>query len=81
MLAGISHLNYLISGGSDLHFSLKFISCLQAFEHLLQRELISFEDNRGHGQSAEFRPVKLLISRPELYQGLKSYPSCPVSSF
>ncbi|CAA3011052.1 origin of replication complex subunit 4 [Olea europaea subsp. europaea] len=55
--------------------------CLRAFEHLLQRELISFEDNRGHGQSAEFRPVKLLISRPELYQGLKSYPSCPVSSF
>ncbi|XP_022873894.1 origin of replication complex subunit 4 isoform X6 [Olea europaea var. sylvestris] len=51
--------------------------CLRAFEHLLQRELISFEDNRGHGQSAEFRPVKLLISRPELYQGLKSYPSCP----
>ncbi|KAL2559740.1 origin recognition complex subunit 4 [Forsythia ovata] len=52
--------------------------CLRAFEHLLQRELISFEDNRGHGQSTEFRPVKLLISWPELYQGLKSYHSCPL---
>ncbi|KAH6822468.1 origin recognition complex subunit 4 [Perilla frutescens var. hirtella] len=51
--------------------------CLRAFEHLLERGLISFEDNRGHGQSAEFRPVKLLISWPELQQGLKSHRSCP----
>ncbi|KAF5940355.1 hypothetical protein HYC85_021522 [Camellia sinensis] len=48
-----------------------------AFEHLLERELISFIDNRGHNQSVEFRPVKLLISYHELYQGLKSYRSCP----
>ncbi|KAK6244296.1 hypothetical protein QUC31_010705 [Theobroma cacao] len=51
--------------------------CLRAFEHLLQRELISFTDNRGHNQSVEFRPVKLLISPAELYHGLKSYRSCP----
>lgn len=51
--------------------------CLRAFEHLLERGLISFDDNRGHGQSAEFRPVKLLISWHELHQGLKSHRSCP----
>lgn len=51
--------------------------CLRAFEHLLERELISFMDSRGHNQSVEFRPVKLLISYHELYQGLKSYRSCP----
>ncbi|XP_057810711.1 origin of replication complex subunit 4 isoform X2 [Salvia miltiorrhiza] len=51
--------------------------CLRAFEHLLQRGLISFQDNRGQGQSAEFRPVKLLISWHELQQGLKSHRSCP----
>ncbi|KAL8491631.1 hypothetical protein ACS0TY_023285 [Phlomoides rotata] len=51
--------------------------CLRAFEHLLERALISFEDNRGHGQSPEFRPVKLLISWHELHQGLKSHHSCP----
>ncbi|KAI8539008.1 hypothetical protein RHMOL_Rhmol09G0147400 [Rhododendron molle] len=51
--------------------------CLRAFEHLLARELISFMDHRGHNQSIEFRPVKLLISYHELYQGLKSYRSCP----
>lgn len=50
---------------------------LRAFEHLLQRQLISFSDNRGHNQSIEFRPVKLLISSHELHQGLKSYRSCP----
>ncbi|KAK2999082.1 hypothetical protein RJ639_022813, partial [Escallonia herrerae] len=48
-----------------------------AFEHLLQREVIVFLDNRGHSQSVEFRPVKLLLSPHELYQGLKSYRSCP----
>ncbi|CAL5350261.1 unnamed protein product [Camellia sinensis] len=52
-----------------------------AFEHLLERELISFMDNRGHNQSVEFRPVKLLISYHELYQGLKSYRSCPLKGF
>ncbi|KAI8031391.1 Origin of replication complex subunit 4 [Camellia lanceoleosa] len=51
--------------------------CLRAFEHLLERELISLTDNKGHNQSVEFRPVKLLISYHELYQGLKSYRSCP----
>lgn len=51
--------------------------CRRAFEHLLQRELISFLDNRGHGHSIDFRPVKLLISWQELHQGLKSYGSCP----
>ncbi|KAM7518930.1 hypothetical protein LguiB_017892 [Lonicera macranthoides] len=51
--------------------------CLRAFEHLLQRELISFADNRGSNQSVEFRPVKLLISSHQLYQGLKSYRACP----
>lgn len=51
--------------------------CIQAFEHLLDRELISFVDNRGHSQSIEFRPVKLLITYHELYQGLKSNKSCP----
>ncbi|KAK2966526.1 hypothetical protein RJ640_019055, partial [Escallonia rubra] len=51
--------------------------CLRAFEHLLQREVIAFLDNRGHSQSVEFRPVKLLLSPQELYQGLKSYRSCP----
>ncbi|KAL5718345.1 origin recognition complex subunit 4 [Ranunculus cassubicifolius] len=50
---------------------------LRAFEHLLQRELISFTDIRGQNQSIEFRPVKLLISSYELQQGLKSYRSCP----
>ncbi|KAL1568396.1 origin recognition complex subunit 4 [Salvia divinorum] len=51
--------------------------CLRAFEHLLQRGLVSFQDNRGQGQSAEFRPVKLLISWHELQQGLQSFRSCP----
>lgn len=51
--------------------------CLRAFEHLVQRELICFMDNRGNNQSIEFRAVKLLISSHELYQGLKSYRSCP----
>ncbi|KAI5677318.1 hypothetical protein M9H77_08268 [Catharanthus roseus] len=55
--------------------------CLRAFEHLLQRELISFLDNRSSGQSIEFRPVKLLISWQELHQGLKQYRSCPAVLF
>ncbi|XP_060212227.1 origin of replication complex subunit 4-like [Lycium barbarum] len=48
------------------------------FEHLLQRQLISLVDNRGHSQSVEFRPVRLLISSHELHLGLKSYRSCPI---
>ncbi|GMJ12173.1 origin recognition complex subunit 4, ORIGIN RECOGNITION COMPLEX SUBUNIT 4 [Hibiscus trionum] len=51
--------------------------CLRAFEHLLQRQLISFIDNRLQNQSVEFRPVKLLISSAELHQGMKSYHQCP----
>ncbi|KAL3636008.1 origin recognition complex subunit 4 [Castilleja foliolosa] len=51
--------------------------CLRAFEHLLERSLVAFEDNRGHDQSAEFCPVKLLISWHELQQGLKSNCFCP----
>uniref|UniRef100_A0A6N2MUW3 Origin of replication complex subunit 4 n=1 Tax=Salix viminalis TaxID=40686 RepID=A0A6N2MUW3_SALVM len=51
--------------------------CLRAFEHLLQRELICFADNRGHTQSIEFRQVKLVVSYAELQEGLKSYRSCP----
>lgn len=45
--------------------------CLRAFEHLLQSELISFTDGKGHNQSIEFRPVKLLISFQQLHQRLK----------
>ncbi|KAK6921667.1 Orc1-like, AAA ATPase domain [Dillenia turbinata] len=51
--------------------------CLRAFEHLQERELICFTDNRSYNQSAEFRPVKILISYHELSQGLKSHHSCP----
>lgn len=54
---------------------------LQAFEHLLEQELIGFTDSKGRTPSIEFRPVKLLISSRELYQGLKSNSSCPVSCF
>ncbi|XP_078439736.1 origin recognition complex subunit 4 [Wolffia australiana] len=54
-------------------------ACLRAFEHLLQRELISFTDGGRRGAlSIEYRPVKLLVSSHELHQGLKSYHSCPV---
>lgn len=60
-------------------FDYLLLQLMQAFEHLLQRELICFTDNRGYSQSVEFRPVKLLISSIELHQGLKSYCSCPVS--
>uniref|UniRef100_A0A7N0VG61 Origin of replication complex subunit 4 n=1 Tax=Kalanchoe fedtschenkoi TaxID=63787 RepID=A0A7N0VG61_KALFE len=51
--------------------------CLRAFEHLLQRQLVCFSDNRGNSQSVEFRPVKLLVSFHELHLGLKAYRSCP----
>ncbi|CAI0383313.1 unnamed protein product [Linum tenue] len=52
--------------------------CLRAFERLLQRDLICFSDNRGQGQSVEFRPVKCLISHFELQEGIKAYRSCPI---
>ncbi|XP_074579406.1 origin of replication complex subunit 4 [Curcuma longa] len=51
--------------------------CLRAFEHLLERELIGFVDNKGRNLSIELQPVKLLISPHELYLGLKSSSSCP----
>ncbi|EPS72050.1 hypothetical protein M569_02708, partial [Genlisea aurea] len=51
--------------------------CLRAFQHLVDRQLVSFEDGKGHGQSIEFRPVKLLVSRHELQLALKSHASCP----
>ncbi|XVF16344.1 hypothetical protein REPUB_Repub10bG0023500 [Reevesia pubescens] len=44
--------------------------CLQAFQHI-QCQFISFIDNKGHKQSVEFRPVKLLISPAELHQGIR----------
>jgi len=52
---------------------------LQAFEHLLDRELISFGDNRGRNQALEYRPVKLLVSSRELAESLKLNTTCPVS--
>jgi hypothetical protein len=52
---------------------------MQAFEHLLERELISFADKKGRNQALEFRPVKLLISSRELAQSLKLNTTCPVS--
>ncbi|KAL0924191.1 hypothetical protein M5K25_005000 [Dendrobium thyrsiflorum] len=51
--------------------------CLRAFEHLIERELISFLDNRMRSMSIEYRPVRLLLSSQELYQGLKSNAFCP----
>ncbi|KAH0466581.1 hypothetical protein IEQ34_003819 [Dendrobium chrysotoxum] len=51
--------------------------CLRAFEHLIERELISFLDNRMRSLSIEYRPVRLLLSSQELYQGLKSNAFCP----
>jgi hypothetical protein len=52
---------------------------MQAFQHLLDRELISFADNKGRNQALEYRPVKLLISSRELAQSLKLNATCPVS--
>ncbi|KAK4479909.1 hypothetical protein RD792_015453 [Penstemon davidsonii] len=65
---------------SSIKMKMIFSMHAQAFEHLIECALISFEDNKGHGQSLEFRPVKLLITWHELYQGLKSYNFCPVRS-
>lgn len=53
------------------------IVCLRAFEHLIERELISFTNNRLRNLSVEYRPVRLLFSSQELYQSLKSNASCP----
>jgi origin recognition complex subunit 4 len=53
--------------------------CFRAFEHLLDRELISFADNKGRNQALEYRPVKLLISSRELAESLKLNTTCPVS--
>lgn len=52
--------------------------CLRAFEHLLERQLISFADTRGQNIAIGFRPVKLLISSHELHDGLRTSPVCPV---
>ncbi|XP_039812339.1 origin of replication complex subunit 4 isoform X2 [Panicum virgatum] len=51
--------------------------CFRAFEHLLDRELISFGDNRGRNQALEYRPVKLLVSSRELAESLKLNTTCP----
>ncbi|KAK8949436.1 hypothetical protein KSP39_PZI005495 [Platanthera zijinensis] len=51
--------------------------CQRAFEHLIERELISFANNRLRNLSVEYRPVRLLLSSQELYQSLKSNASCP----
>uniref|UniRef100_A0A0E0C661 Origin of replication complex subunit 4 n=1 Tax=Oryza meridionalis TaxID=40149 RepID=A0A0E0C661_9ORYZ len=51
--------------------------CFRAFEHLLDRELISFADNKGRNQALEYRPVKLLISSRELAESLKLNTTCP----
>ncbi|KAK7269823.1 hypothetical protein RIF29_22577 [Crotalaria pallida] len=47
--------------------------CLRAFEHLIDRELICFTDNRAQSLTVEYRPVKLLLSPAELHVGLKAY--------
>jgi origin recognition complex subunit 4 len=52
---------------------------LQAFEHLLDRELITFADSKGRNVALEYRPVKLLISSRELAQSLELNTTCPVS--
>ncbi|CDY40401.1 BnaA02g27150D [Brassica napus] len=53
--------------------------CLRAFEHLREREVICYAENRGQSQTGEYRPMKLLISAPELHQGMRSHACCPVS--
>uniref|UniRef100_M8C1R7 Origin recognition complex subunit 4 C-terminal domain-containing protein n=1 Tax=Aegilops tauschii TaxID=37682 RepID=M8C1R7_AEGTA len=51
--------------------------CFRAFEHLLDRELITFADTKGRNVALEYRPVKLLISSRELAQSLKLNTTCP----
>ncbi|XP_047060319.1 origin of replication complex subunit 4 [Lolium rigidum] len=51
--------------------------CFRAFEHLLDRELITFADSKGRNVALEYRPVKLLISSRELAQSLELNTTCP----
>ncbi|KQK09215.1 origin of replication complex subunit 4 isoform X3 [Brachypodium distachyon] len=51
--------------------------CFRAFEHLLDRELITFADTKGRNIALEYRPVKLLISSRELAESLKLNTTCP----
>lgn len=53
----------------------------QAFEHLLEKELVVFADGRGQGEALEFRPVHLLLDNNELQDGLNNNPVCPVLTF
>ncbi|KAM0915835.1 hypothetical protein ACQ4PT_010585 [Festuca glaucescens] len=52
--------------------------CFRAFEHLLDRELITFADSKGRNVALEYRPVKLLISSRELAESLDLNTTCPV---
>ncbi|CAN7002688.1 unnamed protein product [Brassica oleracea var. botrytis] len=52
---------------------------LRAFEHLREREVICYAENRGQSQTGEYRPMKLLILASELHQGMRSHACCPVS--
>uniref|UniRef100_A0A0D3AV27 Origin recognition complex subunit 4 C-terminal domain-containing protein n=1 Tax=Brassica oleracea var. oleracea TaxID=109376 RepID=A0A0D3AV27_BRAOL len=51
--------------------------CLRAFEHLREREVICYAENRGQSQTGEYRPMKLLILASELHQGMRSHACCP----
>ncbi|CDY17695.1 BnaA06g35140D [Brassica napus] len=51
--------------------------CLRAFEHLREREVICYAENRGQSQAGEYRSMKLLISASELHQGMRSHAYCP----
>ncbi|CAG7873010.1 unnamed protein product [Brassica rapa] len=51
--------------------------CLRAFEHLREREVICYAENRGQSQAGEYRSMKLLISASELHQGMRSHACCP----
>ncbi|ESQ39950.1 hypothetical protein EUTSA_v10000894mg [Eutrema salsugineum] len=51
--------------------------CLRAFEHLKERAVICYAENRGQFQTGEYRPMKLLISASELHQGMRSHACCP----
>lgn len=52
------------------------LSVFQAFEHLLDRELINYAERFT---TVEYTPVKLLISSQELKDGLHSNSVCPVN--
>lgn len=63
-------------------FFAEFVVCDgQAFEHLLEKELVVFADGRGQGEALEFRPVQLLLDNNELQEGLNNNPVCPVLTF